>query len=464
MKKHAFFTMILTFCLLLAMQITAFAAEEQELSFWETVEYSPDQTSLFARSTNVEWTSTSDTYYDQLSAEAKGYYDRINQLFEQEAAGQITIPQETWAVNGKAKDCWSMGVIASETLTGTGDPNAVFYEWVAEHEEMVFQAGNAFVMDHPEYFWIRTDQSMQCGYSGHSNGNSFEITCKILLGYGVQAKLNTIQTRQTLQTQIDTVMDNLIRETKNLKAEQKIAYWDNWLAANNRYKDAALAENYIAGDATPWCIVGALLDDYQPVCEGYAKALQLLCHKAGIPCLQVSGYADGGGHMWAAVKLNGSWYFCDPTWDDPNSDENSWNYSRRSHLLTVQPNTHSVEDRYALGTPPISSIPHFEQNKVFTNSGSYFESVVPSKWQLDEQDGVCGLEIGRDTMVIALYGKGGKFLEIGTCRAMQWSAYEYIYLAPSFDRDILEQAETACRINVTDTVTWIPVEAILPIQ
>ena len=373
MKKHAFFTVILMICLLLPMQITAFAAEEQELSFWETVEYTPEQTSLFARSASIEWKSTSDTYYDQLSAEAKGYYDLINHLFEQEAAGQITIPQKTWTVNGKAKTYWSLGVVASETLTGTGDPDAAFEKWCVAQVPAVSQAGSAFVMDCPEYFWIRTDQSTRYGYSGRSNGNSFEITCEISLGYGVQAKLDTIQTRQTLQTQIDTVVDNLIRETKNLKAEQKIAYWDNWLAVNNRYKGAALAANYIDEDATPWCIVGALLADYQPVCEGYAKALQLLCHEAGIPCLQVSGDA-GGGHMWTAVKLEDNWYFCDPTWDDPAQDVNSWNYSMRAYLLTEQPDTHIVDDRYGLGTPAISSKPYFEQNEVFTNSGSYYES------------------------------------------------------------------------------------------
>ena len=460
MKKHAFFTIILMICLLLAMQITAFAAEEQELSFWETVEYSPDSISLFS---NVEWESTSNTYYDQLPEEAKGYYNQIKTLFEQEKAGQTTIPQEALSVNGTLKDCWVVGNIATETLSGTGEPKPAFEEWISVHAPVVSQAGNAFVMDHPEYFWIRTDQVLQYGYRGSSSGDSFEITCKILLGYGVQAELDTIQTRQTLQTQIDTVVDNLIRDTENLSDAQKIAYWDNWLAVNNRYNGAALAANYIDGDATPWCTVGALLDGYQPVCEGYAKALQLLCHEANIPCVQVSGDA-GGGHMWTAVKLEDDWYFCDPTWDDPNPDENSWNYSMRAYLLTVQPITHSVDDRYGLGTPAISSAPYFEQNKVFTNSGSYYESVVPSEWQLDEQDGVCGLEIGRDTMVIALYGEGGRFLGVGTCEAMRWSVSEYIYLAPTFEPDLLAQAKTACRINVTNTQTWIPVEAIFPIS
>jgi hypothetical protein len=47
---------------------------------------------------------------------------------------------------------------------------------------------------------------------------------------------------------------------------------------------------------------------------------------------------------------------------------------------------------------------------------------------------------------------------------MQWSASEYIYLAPTFDRDLLEQAVTARRLNITDALTWTPVTAALPIE
>ncbi len=456
MRKRTCLVWLLAICLTLALQTAVFAEDRQELFFQETVEYSPDSISLFS---NVEWESTSNTYYDQLPEEAKGYYNQIKTLFEQEKAGLVTIPQEIWTVNGKSKACWSLGVIATKTLTGTGDPKEACDAWAAVQSPLVFQAGNAFVMDHPEYFWIRTDQVQQCGYSYSSYGNSFVMECRILLGYGVQAKLDTVQKRQTLQAQIDSVVDNLIGETKHLKDEQKIAYWDNWLAVNNQYNGGALATDYIDSDATPWCIVGALLDGYQPVCEGYAKALQLLCHEAGVPCVQVSGYANGD-HMWTAVQIDHKWYFCDPTWDDPNQDKYSWNYSKREYLLTTQPDTHKTLDHYGLGTPTISSDPFFEQREVF----DYYESVVPSEWQLVKQDGVCGLEIGNNTMVIALYGEGGRFLALGTCEAIRWSASEYIYLAPAFEKDLLEQAVTARRLNITDALSWTPAAAVLPIE
>ena len=61
-------------------------------------------------------------------------------------------------------------------------------------------------------------------------------------------------------------------------------------------------------------------------CSGYARAFKLLLGKAGIESVLVHGTAtdydeNSVKHMWNAVKLDGSWYFTDITWDDPVSDD-----------------------------------------------------------------------------------------------------------------------------------------------
>lgn len=56
--------------------------------------------------------------------------------------------------------------------------------------------------------------------------------------------------------------------------------------------------------------------DGKAVCEGYAKAFQLLCVMSGMDCLFVTGDADGD-HAWNKVKVDGAWYNVDVTWDDP---------------------------------------------------------------------------------------------------------------------------------------------------
>lgn len=61
------------------------------------------------------------------------------------------------------------------------------------------------------------------------------------------------------------------------------------------------------------------------VCESYATAYAMLCTAAGLDCMCVSGTAGTdadpttwGAHSWNLVKLGGTWYHVDCTWDDPN--------------------------------------------------------------------------------------------------------------------------------------------------
>ncbi len=70
---------------------------------------------------------------------------------------------------------------------------------------------------------------------------------------------------------------------------------------------------------------GALVNG-EAACEGYSKAAKLLLDTAGIENSVVSGISldfDGeqDPHMWNAVKINGSFYYLDCTWDDPVSND-----------------------------------------------------------------------------------------------------------------------------------------------
>ena len=65
------------------------------------------------------------------------------------------------------------------------------------------------------------------------------------------------------------------------------------------------------------------IGDGHVVCEGYAKAMLILCRKLGIECACIGGFArnssasSGEAHMWNYVKMdNDTWYLVDATWDD----------------------------------------------------------------------------------------------------------------------------------------------------
>ena len=54
-------------------------------------------------------------------------------------------------------------------------------------------------------------------------------------------------------------------------------------------------------------------------CSGYTRALNLGLRYYGLQCCEIRGFTEGSddGHMWTGVKLDGLWYLCDVTWDDP---------------------------------------------------------------------------------------------------------------------------------------------------
>ena len=60
---------------------------------------------------------------------------------------------------------------------------------------------------------------------------------------------------------------------------------------------------------------GALVNK-EAVCDGYSKGFSLLLTRAGIDNQVVYGTA-GGAHAWNQVKIDGTWYMVDATWDDP---------------------------------------------------------------------------------------------------------------------------------------------------
>ncbi len=74
---------------------------------------------------------------------------------------------------------------------------------------------------------------------------------------------------------------------------------------------------------------GGVFVDGKAVCEGYAKALNVLLHEAGFEQSYVRN--QNINHGWSYVKLDGEWYHIDPTWDDTRSPQSG--KTARTYLL-----------------------------------------------------------------------------------------------------------------------------------
>ena len=183
--------------------------------------------------------------------------------------------------------------------------------------------------DHPEVFWL-SDGSP---YSFHIDNGNVTVTPSVKQ---TGDALRTMQ--QTFNARVDEIV---AAAPQNASAYELELYVNDWLVDNCRYDDEAVEyhnqNNVPMGNEQN--AYGALVEG-RAVCEGYARAFQLLCARLGVECKVIDGFAkgfhgDGGSsaHVWNAVQLDGSWYYVDPTWND--TDENDEYYSARCYYVNL---------------------------------------------------------------------------------------------------------------------------------
>ena len=162
----------------------------------------------------------------------------------------------------------------------------------------ITQAVEAYKNDHPETFWLK----------GSSLFVPYGDTTSVKLDYTVQND-KLIAAKKKFNIAVASVLKNL-PSGNDFEREE---YINNYIIENCKYDDAAAQTENIEGNEND--AYGALVDG-KAVCEGYARAFQLLCNKANIDCVLLSGTADSDNHAWNGVKIGGDWYQIDVTWDD----------------------------------------------------------------------------------------------------------------------------------------------------
>lgn len=112
-----------------------------------------------------------------------------------------------------------------------------------------------------------------------------------------------------------TLADYIQEQYSNDRARVAAAY--AWVTGNIRYsKDSMLSINWSMNTADK---IAATLRRRKGVCDNFATVFADILAKMNIPSYVVNGLAKGNSkgqaHSWTAVKLEGEWYLCDPTWD-----------------------------------------------------------------------------------------------------------------------------------------------------
>ncbi len=191
----------------------------------------------------------------------------------------------------------------------------------AAARDLRYQAlASMIVTENPRIFWIDwVDTNARLRYDTSSEAS--------LDGMILPAG----ETLQSLQEKFLAGVDAAVKEISaklpakaDAKAKAKAIH--DWLCKNNTYNDAQTSKHkkestlvtfaYQAAHSAYSAIIPG--DAYEPVCEGYASAFQLLCQELGVRCISVNGSMKGvSNHRWNLVQTeNGKWYLVDVTADD----------------------------------------------------------------------------------------------------------------------------------------------------
>lgn len=120
------------------------------------------------------------------------------------------------------------------------------------------------------------------------------------------------------------------------------------------------------------------------VCQGYAKALQLLYQRAQLPAMLVTGEVNGQGHAWIVARLDGEWYHIDPTWGDASWQQDGQDFAAEGAQPSVNYDYFCVTAEQILKThvpdegQPLPDCNAVEDN-YYRREGCFLEEADPER-------------------------------------------------------------------------------------
>ncbi len=191
-----------------------------------------------------------------------------------------------------------------------------------------------YLFDNPEHFYLVNQVMVTTSDGGglllyYAVGNNKGDYCGY--GYGSMTKElkdKIIAKKQTFEKEVNRILSTIPANAPDVWKEKLI--YDRILI-DSHYNLGACWDG-LAQDN--WTAYGIIVNK-TGVCESYSEAFQTLCLYAGINCTGVRGTA-GGGHKWNCVELDGEWYMCDITFDDPIGGEEGASYHSYFNLTSAK--------------------------------------------------------------------------------------------------------------------------------
>ena len=284
-------TKALALLLILALSLSLFGCE---LPLPTDTGNSGEGESLLSFPEDLIPTAFGESFTEQLNETEKYIYDQLCASQPGETSFSITLPEMPAVCRGRQPTDEEMERLQSKLLYWIS--NAVYVIWV----------------ERPDLFWL--------------NGK------KISIGLTVSPEEGGVMRLSSLTVSLEEKITDLSPEQEREASEELNALIAAYRPSGKTDADKVASINrflcgrieYDKEAPNRASAVGALIDG-RCVCEGYAHAFALLAKKAGLTVISIPGDAtsDGEteGHMWNAVKIDGTFYYVDSTWNDTSGED-----------------------------------------------------------------------------------------------------------------------------------------------
>lgn len=277
----------------------------------------------------------------ELNEKGKKLYEFLSSEIADIAKGEESLTSIT--INSETLESWGVKKVYTKAEVGEVNFNNSKINELFFNQFDFSLVISALLHDLPyELYWF--DKTSTGGYSGgvtiqegitEKEVVSCIVTFKVADEYKavVYDEQNpTVDTSKTLlASNVLVNAQNIVETYRELKDYQKLLAYKNKICDLVEYSHEAADENYTGDYGNPWQVIYVFDNNPETnvVCEGYAKAFQLLCNLSTfedehVKCYTVSGVMSGGtgagNHMWNVVVMDdGFSYIVDIT----NSDEGS---------------------------------------------------------------------------------------------------------------------------------------------
>lgn len=180
-----------------------------------------------------------------------------------------------------------------EMLEGIRNREEEFY-LTSGDDSLVDRVYHALLKDHPELFWIHNRETV---YKTTYEGADYSMFSPGYT-YTEQEVREILQAMEQAWQNVSAGLQGISDPYEQVKAVY------TYVIDNTEYMESEHDQN-IAG----------VFWKKQAVCAGYARAVQCLLERLGIPCIYVEGNTIGSseGHAWNIVQIGGQYYYVDAT-------------------------------------------------------------------------------------------------------------------------------------------------------